>query len=619
MTLWLVAIGAGLATALLQYGVPFGDGRGRALPPALLRALAIAVLVALILDAPLGRARMLAPFAALDASASWGRGRDSSAWVAARGRVRAAHPESTFAFGDSVRAAPAGDGLPGDLASAVRPAVDRALAAGRSLVVVTDGELDDPSALQALPPGSRVEVLPRPARRDGALVALDAPRAAVGGDTVDVRASIIAGAAGSGRGTLDLQVDGRRVAGAPLDSLAPFGERSVVLRLRIPTADGISLLRAVVATDGDTEPRNDTLTTPLEVSAAAGAVFVSTSPDYDARYALSVLRGALSIPTRGYLRVAPNVWRLDGTLAPVAEEDVRRAARNAPLVIIHGDTLALGRPREATRGTLALLAPPAGEVAADWYVTGAPASPVAGALSGIPWDSLPPIAVSPAAARGAWQALEARQGRRGDRRIVATGTEEPRRAVTVGASGLWRWQFRGGVSADAYATLWGSIFDWLAAERSDVRPALPADPVVRGGESVRWRRGAGSDTVVALTLALRGAEAPAGRRAPAGTSAAAPARLDTLVLHFPPGATLAESRPLAPGIYDVRVPGGTAVLAVNASRELIPRPPTVRPGRVGAGAALADAPRARNASWAYLFVVAALCAEWLLRRRLGLR
>jgi hypothetical protein len=617
MILWLVAVGAGLATALLQYGAPFGAGRGRTLLPAILRTLAIAVLVALILDAPLGRARVLPPFAALDGSASWMRGSDSAAWRAARSRARAAAAESTFVFGDSVRAAPA-DASPSDLASAVRPAVDRALAAGRSLVVVTDGELDDPAALQALPPGSSVDVLPRPARRDGALLVLDAPRAAVGGDTVDVRASVVAGAAGSGRGTVDLFIDGRRVGAAPLDSLAPFGERSIVLRARVPDADGIALVRAVLAADGDAEPRNDTLTTPLEVSAAAGAVFVSTSPDYDARYALSVLRGALAIPTRGYLRVAPGVWRLDGTLAPAAEEDVRRAVRVAPLVIIHGDTLALGRPREVTRGTLALIAPPADSVTADWYVTSAPSSPVVGALSGIPWDSLPPIAVSPTVPRGAWQALEARQGRRGDRRIVVTGTEEPRRAVTVGASGLWRWQFRGGASADAYATLWGSIFDWLAAERTDVRPALPADQLVRSGEPVRWRRGAGSDTVVALALTLRRGQR-AGGGAPAGTPSATPVPADTVVLRFPPGATLAESRPLPAGVYDVRVPGGAAVLAVNASRELIPRQPTVRAGRVGAGAALGDAPRARSASWAYLLVVAALCAEWLFRRRLGLR
>jgi hypothetical protein len=67
------------------------------------------------------------------------------------------------------------------------------------------------------------------------------------------------------------------------------------------------------------------------------------------------------------------------------------------------------------------------------------------------------------------------------------------------------------------------------------------------------------------------------------------------------------------------VPGGSAVLPVNVSRELLPRAPTVRAGRVGAGAALGDAPTVRTAGWVYALLLAALCAEWLLRRRAGLR
>jgi hypothetical protein len=180
MTVWLVAAAAGIAAALLQYVVPARAGAGRSLLPAAFRALAVALLVALVLDAPLGRPRVLAPFAALDASASWLRGRDSSAWTAARERVRAAGADSTFAFGDSLR--PGAGAAPGDLASVVRPAVDRALAAGRSLVVVTDGEIDDPAALRALPPGSRVDVVGRAARPDAAVATIDAPRAAVGSE-----------------------------------------------------------------------------------------------------------------------------------------------------------------------------------------------------------------------------------------------------------------------------------------------------------------------------------------------------------------------------------------------------------------------------------------------------
>jgi hypothetical protein len=42
-------------------------------------------------------------------------------------------------------------------------------------------------------------------------------------------------------------------------------------------------------------------------------------------------------------------------------------------------------------------------------------------------------------------------------------------------------------------------------------------------------------------------------------------------------------------------------------------------GRIGGSPSLADAPLARDLGWLYAVVVLALCAEWLLRRRAGLR
>jgi hypothetical protein len=182
--------------------------------------------------------------------------------------------------------------------------------------------------------------------------------------------------------------------------------------------------------------------------------------------------------------------------------------------------------------------------------------------------------------------------------------------VTVAASGFWRWQFRGGAAADAFGGLWGGIFDWLAAGRGDQRAALPAEGVVRAADPVRWRRGGLDSTVV---VALR-------RRVPT----AAPqrndtARVDSVTLHFTGGASVAESRPLAPGVYDVQAPGGTAVLAVNAARELLPRRPTLRAGPVGSAPAADLTPRLRDLGWVYGLALLLLCAEWLLRRRVGLR
>ena len=63
---------------------------------------------------------------------------------------------------------------------------------------------------------------------------------------------------------------------------------------------------------------------------------------------------------------------------------------------------------------------------------------------------------------------------------------------------------------------------------------------------------------------------------------------------------------------------GKSVLAVNPSRELYPRR-AIRSGAVGRGSSLADAPRLRSLGWVYAVLIFALCAEWLLRRRLGMR
>src|SRR5206468_4697536 len=129
------------------------------------------------------------------------------------------------------------------------------------------------------------------------------------------------------------------------------------------------------------------------------------------------------------------------------------------------------------------------DTTAEWYVTGTPLSPLTPSFSGAGWDSLPPLLVGGGAPKGAWTALAASPGRAGAPRAIVVGTDVPRRSATIVASGFWRWQFRGGASADAFAAFWGGIFDWLAGERADRRAAVPDAASLRAGEAVRWRRG----------------------------------------------------------------------------------------------------------------------------------
>ncbi|HEY2849173.1 MAG TPA: hypothetical protein VGI97_04795, partial [Gemmatimonadaceae bacterium] len=323
--------------------------------------------------------------------------------------------------------------------------------------------------------------------------------------------------------------------------------------------------------------------------------------DEDARYALDVLRGTLAVPTRGYFRVAPGRWVQDGSLAAVSEDEVRRALAEAPLAIVHGDTAVFGAPRALTRGALALIVPP--QAGDDYYATGAPPSPLLAALAGLPWDSLPPVSTGTAPRDAEWAAVTARRARRMDERPLVSGSSKPRRVVVVSAAGLWRWKFRGGRSADAFTALWGSVFDWLTGDDTDVRAAHPVTTWIRSGEPVRWRRGSARDSVATVVLRASGEGV----------------RADTLRLRFAGETGVAETAPLAPGVYSTHTAGGDGLLAVNASAEWLPRRPMVRSGAVGSAPAADRAPRSRTLWWLYAIAIIALCAEWVLRRKVGLR
>ena len=600
MLSWLVAAVAGMAIAVVAYG--WRDPRGtpeRALP-VLLRAAALTALIAALLDAPAGRARRPPMLVALDVSASWHRAGGDSAWRAAAARAGALGGDSIILFGDSARfgAAPA---TAIDAASRARPMVARALASGRPTVVLTDGAIDDAAELSALPAGSRVEVIAPARASDLALVGLELPRMHMRGDTIEARITVAAGPAGAPSGRVSLTAGDAALAEIALDPADADAERTYSLRAPLRAGEGPVVIRAILAVAGDIEPRNDTLRVVVDVSEAAGAVFVSTSPDLDARFAVGVLRGTLSLPTRAYYRVAPGQWRVDGSLAPSSEADVRRAVRSAPLVVLHGDTTVFGAPQQATQGALALV-PPVTE-RGDWYAIGAPASPLATALSGLAWDSLPPVDVAARLPAGSWEGLETRRARQFERRPAVVGIERPRRQVVVGASGLWRWHFRGGAGAEAYAALWGSIFDWLLEDRTSPTAASLADPLVRAGEPIRWRRGPGGDSVIRAAISRRGDGE----------------HTDSVTLRFPDGVSVIETAALSPGVYDVRFAGGAMVLAVNPSREWLPAATTVVTGDIGEAPAAGEAPGVRQMPLVYVLALALLCAEWIMRRRRGWR
>src|SRR5215218_7021850 len=138
MALWLIATLAGLAAAGLQYGTNIL--RPAVAPLALLRALIVAIVVAMLLGAPGGRSKPLAPEIALDASESWTRGGATcDRWGAALDSAARAGSGTRLRFGDTTRVDDS-RALPTHRASRLRGVADRAAATGHPVVVITDAE-----------------------------------------------------------------------------------------------------------------------------------------------------------------------------------------------------------------------------------------------------------------------------------------------------------------------------------------------------------------------------------------------------------------------------------------------------------------------------------------------
>ncbi|MGA1308372.1 MAG: hypothetical protein ACO31W_00025 [Gemmatimonadaceae bacterium] len=483
----------------------------------LLRWIAITAVVAVLLDAPLRRAVPPRPAVALDVSASWIVGGDASAWRAARALVDSLDPGRTEAvrlFGDSVRIAPLPD-QPTDVGSRIRPVVEWALATGRPVHVVTDGRLDDAEWVARLPIGSTIHRIDLPPRAAAVLTALEAPAAAPAGDTIVAEVTVTADADGAPAQELTLARDGETIVRRAIEAMGPYETR--LLGIPVPLPVGAAAVR-LTGSLRDAATVEDTLVQSIRITGGAAAVVLSTAPDQDARFAVAALRAVRRGPVRAYWQVAPGVWRVDGSMAPVEEGVVRRAAGDASLLLLHGDTAVLGAPDALRAAGLLLMSPPP---AGDEYYPVVPSSPspLSDALSALPWDSLPPLDVAPTRADAAEATVvETRRGRRFESRAAvrvmardATG----QRVVRIPAAGFWRWKSRGGRGAASYDALFGALIDWvgaapgLATDADDTPASVvarararraeqrPRAPTVSGGA-------VGSGTVVGRPLGARG-------------------------------------------------------------------------------------------------------------------
>jgi len=491
----LAAAGAALAVYLLLEKV--GPG---ALWLAALRAAAWGTVAALLIDPGCRRTSGGAPVVLLDGSLSM---TDPGAGPAALARWRAALDTARAIAGRDGRivvfgarpAALRGAAPPDAPASRLLPAWREAAALGGPVAVVTDGEVDDARELPAdLLRLARIVVLPRPARADAGVAAVDLPLVLRAGDTATADVVVVAaGTAPSDTATLELREGARVVARARI-ALGAGGSPRRLLRFvpaPLPAGADRAVRRYEARITGvrdDAEPRDDARATLAEVSRTNAIAVLSDSPDWDFRALSGTLPQTAGVPVGAFVRVAPGgPWRDAASLRPVAEAAVEAAARTASLVIVHG-TAAGTAPLAALarHGLWRWTTPAAGVLAGDWYAEApATASPVGAALAGVPAESLPPLealAEQPADS-SEWTAVTARLGRRGRAWPAVVGGERGSlRVVRTLGSGLWRWASKGGVAAEAYRSLVAALTDWLLAEAERAGATLAArrDSLGRG-------------------------------------------------------------------------------------------------------------------------------------------
>ncbi|HEX6644786.1 MAG TPA: hypothetical protein VF037_08910 [Gemmatimonadales bacterium] len=594
----VIAAAAGLAAAT-YLGLERLGRRG--LVPMAARAVAWAALGVLLLNASCPRPpEARRPLVLLDASLSMTAA--GAHWDSAR--ARALRTGDVRYFGNE---RDSGDSLPDRGQSLLRPALTAAAASDRPVVVVTDGEIDD---FQDLPRDlldrATVEVLPRDTVPDIALVTLTGPARVTAGDSVVLEGEVRARGVSDSSGVSVAVYSGSRELArrsVRFDAAGAGLVRIAVATAGLPAGDQV--LRAVVSGASDAEPRTDTRLHLVTIAATPGVVLVASPGDWDSRALYRALRDVAELPVRGYIELERGEWRSMSDLSPVGADAVRRAARGADLLVLKGSPAGIADGARA-RGIWNWpgRAGGAGATPGDWYLSAQPASPVGAAFLGLPVDSFPPgtrlTAVEPPA--GAWVALEAQERRRGATRPAVFGSEAGRvRRVTVAVDGLWRWAFRGGSSEQAYRAWVAATTSWLLGGADSVRGAARAlRPVVQNGRPVvfEWTQ-SGPPRELGI-----------------GITGDAGSRTDTLRFDGAGRASLM----LEPGTYRYRLSdGGSGTVAVEAySDEFV-----ARSAVLASREATAARPSARTAAreWIWLFgiAVAALAAEWLFRRRLGLR
>ncbi|MFP4624820.1 MAG: hypothetical protein ACLFRX_11620, partial [Gemmatimonadota bacterium] len=647
-----------LAAAVLHYRHREAPVRGR-LGLGILRGAAFALLLLLLFDPvlPAPRAAGRPVVALVDVSLSMtlpveaegGRTR----WAEARAVVAELGPDRVRLFGTPE--APVVDRLPDRVpvapASRLAPALRAALESGAGrVVVVTDRAVEDEAEARRLAAEAGVPVEVRavgertPVNLGVAEVA--APTWVEAGEVVAIEAAVAR--LGEGRGeddsvTVVLERDGRELDRTRVGVPAVGRTSPAALRFRPAAGEEVPVRLDVRVLPGGSARDDDVRSVYVRIAAEpAGVALISFRPDQEPRFLLPVLERALGLPARGWLALPGERYIRLGTEGEAGQvtgsATVRGALDGADLVVLHGireDSPPWARRvlRQARR-LLVFPGDPAPEAvpwapsaprAGEWYLSAeVPASPVAALLAGMPTEELPPLTgVREPGGVGAWSPVMARLARRGEEApVVVVGVSGGRRVAVALADGYWRWAFAGPAGREVYDRTWAALAGWLMGDAGGAETIRPEPRVVHRGDPVRWVAPAGADS--ARITAWPDGPVPSDAR----VGAAAPAT-DTVVA-VRAGAAATAPLPAGHYRYEARVVAGEAGAAgraaagpftVDAYSPELTRPAvalalesredSVEPGRAG---------RPLHAmAWPYVLLVILLCAEWVVRRRVGLR
>jgi hypothetical protein len=617
-----------------------------------LRALVLVLVLLLLWDPRLpggprggtadGRWVLLDASASMSAAAS----EDGADWASTLERAGelAGAGAQVLLFGETPRVVPVDSLdtlLPVESASRLAPALARAAEAGATdVAVLSDLRFDDPVEAELssgrFPFGVEIERRGGPVRNAG-IARFELPSRAESGEPLSVGIALFSEETDPGD-TIRVEVweEDRLVASAGVLPAKPGLLATARIRLPAPRDIGWLRYRLLASLPGDRFEADDAKSAYTEVDPEEGGlVLLSLQPDWEPRFLLPVLSQVTGLDASGFLGISGGRFLRLGSGAqvgpPVDEAEVREALSGADFVVLHG--LGAGAPDwvsttlgEAPRA-IVFPSDPAGALASgvdarphldgEWYaMPDLPPSALAASLSGADLTGLPPLTdilpLSPGAVPTPIPLQ--RQGIGPAQAALALNENRGRRRVVILASGFWRWAFREGPDREAYRRLWAGVAGWLlaTAPQDGTTGVRPSKRVWGSREPMEWRAPGSIGEAVTLTLTR-------------GDSVV----LDTTVVVD--GAGLVRTRPLPVSEYSYRttrvgdegVIGSGRIESEGYSLELLRRPADIsraapdedegRQTRGGLG------PPLRTHPGPYLLILVLLSAEWIGRRRGGLR